>query len=265
MASKLMSLQKAASLIPDNAILGIGGNVLHRVPMALIRELARQQKQGLHLVKTAGAMDIDLLCLAGCAKNVDAGFVGYEHEFGMAANYRRSVESGNVKANEHACYTIISALRGAVYGIPFMPVKGLVESDLIGANDYFCKIKDPFSGQFISAVKSIAPDVTILHCNEADELGNFRIEEPQFEDLLLARASKELIVSAERIVHPLRYNGQIKASFPGFLVRAVVHAPKGAGPGSFPGLYDIDSPGIRAFKAIGNRESLLKYLGELKS
>jgi glutaconate CoA-transferase subunit A len=264
LASKLISIKEAVSLIPDKAVLGIGGNTLHRVPMALVREIARQQKQGLRLVKTAGAMDIDLLCLAACVESVDAGYVGYEQEFGMAGNYRRAVEAGIVRANEHACYTVISALRAAAYKVPFMPVKGMENSDLVGANDCFCRIPDPFSGQLLTVVKSIAPDVAIVHCREADEAGNFRIGEPCFEDLLLVRASKTVIVSAERVVHPLHYNGLCKADFPGFLVAAVVHAPGGAAPCSFPGLYGIDCREIRRFQSLKNRDSLLKNLDERK-
>jgi len=57
--NKLMSLTQAVELIQDNDTVGIGGNVLHRAPMALVREIARQQKKGLHIVKTAGAMDVE--------------------------------------------------------------------------------------------------------------------------------------------------------------------------------------------------------------
>jgi glutaconate CoA-transferase subunit A len=187
--------------------------------------------------------------------------VGYENEFGFAAHYRKAVESGRVKMNEHACYTVISALRAAVYGIPFMPVKGLVNSELIEANDYFCLVQDPFSGETVAAVKSIIPDFVLIHCEEADENGNFALQEPFFEDLLLARAAKKLIVSAERIVHPARFGSYVKGEFPGFLVSAVVHAPHGAAPCSFPGIYSIDPAEIRAFKAVKDRETLLKSLG----
>jgi glutaconate CoA-transferase subunit A len=228
--------------------------------MALIREIAKQRKKGLRLVKTAGAMDIDLLCLADCVSSVDAGYVGYESEFGLAAHYKKAVESGRVKANEHACYTVISALRAAVYGIPFIPVKGLGNSELIEANDYFCLMKDPFSGETVVAVKSVIPDFVLIHCEEADENGNFVLREPCFEDLLLARAAKKLIVSAERVVHPVRFGSSVKADFPGFLVSAVVHAPHGAAPCSFPGLYSIDPAGIKAFKAVKDCETLLKSL-----
>ena len=93
--------------------------------MAAVREMIRQGKRGLRLVKTAGGMDVDLLCRAGCVSTVDAGFISYESEFGLAQFYRKAVQQGEVIAHEHACYTVISALRAASYGIPFMPVRGL--------------------------------------------------------------------------------------------------------------------------------------------
>ena len=110
-----------------------------------IRTLLRENAA--HKVKTAGAMDVDALCLAGCAASVDAGFISYESQYGLAQRYRRSVQSGLVRANEHACYTVISALRAASYGIPFMPVRGLKVSDLRKVNDYFADVTDPFTGE----------------------------------------------------------------------------------------------------------------------
>ena len=44
--------------------MGLGGNTLNRAPMAAVFEMVRQKKRGLRVVKTAGAMDVDALCLA---------------------------------------------------------------------------------------------------------------------------------------------------------------------------------------------------------
>ncbi|MBP5160081.1 MAG: CoA transferase subunit A, partial [Lachnospiraceae bacterium] len=137
---KLVSLRDAVSLIKDGDVVAIGGNVLHRAPMAACMEIASQKKRNLKLVKTAGAMDVDLLCLAGCAESVDAGFVSYESEYSLAQNYRAAVQKGVVKGNEHACYTVISALRAGAAGVPFMTVKGLMYGDLIEVNHYFMRI-----------------------------------------------------------------------------------------------------------------------------
>lgn len=256
-----MGIKDAINRIQDEDIVGLGGNVLHRAPMALIRELVRQNKKGLRVVKTAGALDIDLLCLGGCVASVDAGFVSYESEFGLANHYRKAVEAGKVKANEHACYTVIQALRASGYGVPFMPVRGLSEGDLITANDYFTRIKDPFGEEEITVVKAITPDVVLLHVQEADVDGNIRIKGPLFEDILLAKAAKKVIVSTEKIIpSALLQRGEHKAQLPGFLVDAVVHMPNGSRPCSCYGCYDIDREQLKQFKAMKEENELSNYL-----
>lgn len=263
--SKLMSLMQAVELIHDNDTIGIGGNVLHRAPMALVREIARQEKKGLHIVKTAGALDVDLLCLAGCVSSVDAGFISYETEYSLAGHYRTAVQSGLVQGNEHACYTVISALRAASAGIPFMPVKGLQISDLIDVNDYFTRIQDPFSGEFITVVKAIVPNVAIIHVQEADINGNARIIGPKFEDVLFSRAADKVIISAENIVPETKFAYSAdKADIPHFLVNAVVHVAKGASPCSCPSKYSIDRTNLDAFKAIKDKDGLYSYLDNFK-
>ena len=258
---KLVDLKQAMGGIPDGALIALGGNTLNRAPMAAVMELARQRKRGLRLVKTAGGMDVDLLCLAGCVESVDAGFVSYETEYGLCQNYRKAVQSGQVKAHEHACYTVISALRAASYGIPFMPVRGLKVTDLVAANDYFAKVTDPFTGETLNAVKAIRPDVAILHVQLADEQGNARIEGPVYEDALMARASKEVILTAERIAGEGFFaRSQDKAQIPHFLVRAVVYAPRGAAPGACPGCYGVNGEDIRAFQKLDDAEALAFWL-----
>ena len=197
--SKLMPLEQAVGLIKDNDMVAFGGNALHRAPMAAVREISRQEKKGLRLVKTAGAMDIDLLCLGDCVSSVDAGFISYETGFGLATFYRKAVEGGRIKANEHACYTVISALRAAQAGIPFMPVRGLKAGDLLKVADYFKVISDPFSGEDITVVKALAPDVAIIHVQKADSEGNACINGPKYEDVLLSRAEIGRASCRERV------------------------------------------------------------------
>src|ERR1700716_2650869 len=94
MHQKVASLPDAIRSISDGATVALGGNTLHRAPIAAVHEIIRQGRRGLNLVKTAGAYDIDVLCGAGVAGAVTAGFVGYENGFGMAPLYRRAVEQG---------------------------------------------------------------------------------------------------------------------------------------------------------------------------
>jgi glutaconate CoA-transferase subunit A len=262
--SKLISLQEVIAAIPDEAVIGLGGNTLNRAPMAAVFELARQKKRSLSIVKTAGAMDVDVLCLAGCVKCVEAGFISYESQYSLAQHYRRSVQKGLVKTNEHACYTVISALRAAAYGIPFMPVRGMVDSDLIDVNPCFKRIADPFSGDPVTVVSAIRPDYSILHVHKADEEGNALILGPKYEDILLSRAAKKVILTAEEIVDTEYFRrSETKANIPGFLVTSVAHIPRGAVPCACHGVYGLDHESIERFLAIQDAGELPLYLAQV--
>lgn len=258
---KKMVLSEAISLVKDGATIGLGGNVLHRSPMAFVREIVRHSKKDLTLVKTAGAHDIDLLCAGGCVSSVHAGFVSYESKYGLATHYRKGVQTGAIKGHEHACYTVISALRAAQAGVPFMPVKGLNTGDLLEVNDYFLVVEDPFGGEPVTLVKSIVPDVCIVHVHECDEDGNAVIHGPKYEDVLMSRASEKVIITTEQIVSRTKMKLQMeRVDIPGFLVDAIVHIPKGASPTSCHKKYSADEVVLSNFIQSSTQEGLQDYL-----
>jgi glutaconate CoA-transferase subunit A len=263
MADKRRSLAEVVATIPDGSRLALGGNTLHRAPAAAIHEMIRQKRRGLELVKTAGAYDVDLLCGVGAASIVSAGFVGYETVFGLAPMYRRAVESGAVEAREHACYTIIAGLRAASQGVPFMPLNGLQGSDLVGLRG-FASVRDPYSGQDVVTVPAIVPHVALIHVQEADIDGNARIWDSTFEDTLMARAAKRVILTAERIVDRAELTAEPeRTTIPGFLVEAVVEAPNGAWPTSCAGLYQYDEPFLAELMQVAaDPERLTRFVDE---
>ncbi len=258
---KVVSLGEAAALVGDGATVAVGGNLLHRGPFALVRELARQGRRDLEIVKTAGAYDVDLLAAAGCLRAASCGFVGFENEFGLAPSYRRAVENGAVEAREHACYTVIQGLRAAAYGLPFMPAAGFAGSDLPTARG-FKRVADPYTGEEVLAIPRLRPDVALIHVPEADAAGNGRIYGTQFEDALMARAADTVILTAERIVSSQELAQQPELTLvPGFLVQAVVHAPGGAWPGSCYPLYDYDPAAVSAYLSVASdADQLRAYL-----
>ena len=101
-ASKLCTLEALAARIPDGTALGLGGVFLHRGPFALVRELVRQQRRGLEIIKPSPGYDVDLLCRAGAVRRVRAGIVAMEGNFGLARWYRKAIESGAAELEEHA-------------------------------------------------------------------------------------------------------------------------------------------------------------------
>lgn len=256
--TKLRSLAEAIAVVPDGATVALGGNTLHRSPSAAVHELIRQGKRGLNIVKTAGAYDVDVLCGTGVAAAVTAGFVGFENVFGMAALYRRGVESGRVHAYEHACYSVIAGLRAATQGVPFMPIAGLLDSDVRRAQN-FRTVADPYTGQEVVAIGAITPDIAIIHVHEADAAGNARICGTLFEDALMVTAARHVILTAEQIVDGSHFAAQPElTTIAGFLVDAVVHAPRGAWPCSCAGWYDYDAEYLAAYTAATRDDQAFK-------
>jgi glutaconate CoA-transferase subunit A len=100
--SKLCSLADLAQRVPDGCALGLGGVFLHRGPFALVRELARQRRRNLEIIKSSPGYDLDLLCRAGAVAKVRAGIVAMEGNFGLAPWYRRAIERKEAALEEHA-------------------------------------------------------------------------------------------------------------------------------------------------------------------
>jgi glutaconate CoA-transferase, subunit A len=100
--SKLCSLAELAARIPDGASLAVGGSFLHRGPFALMRELVRQKKRNLEFIKPSPGYDVDLLCRAGVVTKIRAGIVAMEGNFGLAPWFRKSIECGDTRLEEHA-------------------------------------------------------------------------------------------------------------------------------------------------------------------
>lgn len=255
MSGKVIALADAVARIDDGATIALGGNTFHRSPTAAVHELVRQGKRGLRVVKTTGAYDVDLLAGAGSIDRAAVGYVGFEALFGLAPNYRRAAEEGRLVVEEHACYTVITGLRAAIQGVPFLPVAGMFGSDLIPAREWKT-VFDPYSGEELVAIPRLAPDWAIIHVHRADPEGNAQIRGAVFEDLLMANAAERVMVTAEEVVPPeaLRAEGA-QATVPGFLVEAVVHAPRGAWPCSCEGLYAVDDAYLSAYVEASKDEA----------
>ena len=257
MHDKRTNLSDAISTIADGSMIALGGNTIHRGPGLAVHELVRQQKTGLEIVKTAGAYDIDLLCAAGCATKVSAGYIGYESVFGLALAYRRAVEHGLVVAGEHACYTVIAGLRAAIQGVPFMPVAGLQGSDLPEARG-FRWIDDPYTGETVLAIPAMRPDVAIIHVHEADAFGNAIIHGSRYEDLLMVQAAKRVILTAEQIVDGDQFAEQPdRTTISSLYVTDVVAAPGGAWPFGMVGQYEPDLAYLTEFTTATKDASTL--------
>lgn len=263
MRKVLTSLEDAAKMVNDGALVTFGGATFHRAPMELIRELVRQGKKDLNLIDREPAMDFDLLIGAGCVAKVRAAMLAFEI-FGMAPNFRRKAEKGEIATREGACQPIIAGFRAAAMGLPSIPVKGMLGSDLMDISEVIGsqkEIEDPFTGEKMIAVRAIEPDVAVIHAQKADEYGNVRIEGPLYEDVIKAKASKKVIVTVEELIPNSEIRKRPEAtSIPHFIVDAVVELPKGAYPCSCFNYYDADYDHIREYLKAANKDEFHVYL-----
>ena len=254
--SKQITLQEAAASIPDGSLLALGGNALQRSPIAFVLELIAQNKKDLSVIKTAGALDVDLLATAKSIGSVYGGYIGFEM-FGLAQSYRKGVQNGEIIVHEHACASVIAGLRASIYGVPFQPINGFQGSDLPELTGLIRKVTCPFTNKETTVVPALRPNVTIIHANIADEKGNAYIAGALYEDLIMVKAAERVIVTAEKLISSEDWT--VTPQVPGFLVEGVVLAEKGAAPGSCATLYAIDEAEV-----ITYLEDPVAYLADKK-
>lgn len=259
---KVVSLAEAAALVADGDHITIGGVMLHRIPAAFVRELARQGRRNLRLSKPSPSYDLDLLCAAGCLAEVDAGVASLESAFGGALpSYRRAVESGVVRVREFSCVGVMTGLRAASLGLPFEPVRGFWDTDLPATAD-FRTVKDPWTGEEIYVVPALQPRWAIIHAQESDAAGNARIFGSPGYDFLMAQAADQIILTVERLIstEELARTPEL-TGISELSVSAVVELPGGARPGDCSGCYEIDGSGVRRYlDAARTPEGLRAYL-----
>jgi len=261
-SSKLMTLEEAVSThVNDGDLVGIGGLSFWRKAISGCREIIRQNKKDLTVCTFVGGIDVDMLIAGGCVSEVRSCFVGMEI-FGMAPHYRKAVESGSLKITEESEATIALGLRASYLKVPFMPLKGIIGTDLEKVRDDIKQIEDPLgSGTQIMAVPKIDLDVAILHVPYADESGNGNIPGAVWMDADMAKTAKKTIIICEKLVETedIRYLPG-KAQLPQQTTDAVVKMPFGAHPTSCYNHYTYDALHIQEYLKMNFTEYKKKFI-----
>ena len=143
--SKLVSMGEAiAEFVPDGASVALGLQMEQMIPFAAGHEIVRQNKRGLTLIGPISDILFDQMIAAGCVERVIAAWVG-NVMMGSAYNFRRSVEQGEVKIVNMTNMTLALALQAAAMGVPFLPTRSALGSDVVRGNDFFVHIESPFA------------------------------------------------------------------------------------------------------------------------
>ena len=256
--SKLHTLQKAVDeLVPDGSSVALGLQLEQAIPFAAGHEIIRQKKKDLRLIGPISDILFDQIIGAGCVKDAVAAWVG-NVMMGSGYNFRRAFESspwatyeGNPGAGDKpdgfrvfnmTNFSFALGLQAAAMGVPFLPTRTAMGSDVPKNNHFFYQILSPFQPQeTLLAVRAIQPDVTIVHVQRADEDGNAHCWGNFGVMIEGVRAAKKVIVTCEEIVpHEVISSDPNRTVIPGFLVSAVVECPLGAHPSPLQGYYRRD-------------------------
>ena len=257
----------------DELVAGIGPSSMLAVPpdysgvaMAATRALIRRGVADLHIVAcpTSG-LQTDMLIGAGCVATVEAAAITFG-EFGPAPRFVHAVKRGAITLKDSTCPAIHAGLQAAEKGVPFMPLRGIIGSDLVAHRPDWRIIDNPLSSDPdpILLLPAIIPDVALFHAPLGDQLGNIWIGRRR-ELISMAHAARATLVTVEEI-----YDGDLlgdermaAGALPALYVNAVGLAPRGAWPLALAGHYPLDNGHMEEYmRRAASDEGFAGYLSD---
>ncbi|BBK43020.1 CoA synthetase [Allostella vacuolata] len=262
-ATQFVDLEQLAGQLPDGAFIALPPDYSN-VPMALTHALMRRPVRDLRLlcVPTSG-IQADLLIGAGCVASVECAAISMGEQ-GPAPRFTAAVVAGRLKLVDSTCPAIHAALQAAEKGLPFMPLRGILGSDILRHRPDWKVMDNPFADtpDPIVLLPAIRPDVAVFHARWADRQGNVWIGRRR-ELMTMAHAARRSLVTVEAI-----FDGDLLAedelaagTIPGIYVDAVALAPRGAWPMGLADLYAPDVAHLAAYaKQARTDEGFRAYL-----
>lgn len=239
---KVRPLDDIAALVGNGSTIAIGGLSMNSTPMAFVRELVRREVRDLTVIAIVQGMAVDWLVAGGCVRRVISGLVSFEG-LGLAPRFRAAVQSGAVAIEEYSEHTLICALQAHTYGLPFMPTRAGIGTDMLGLHPQTTRLEtDPASGRNYVACTPLAVDVAVVHAHAADENGNVRVDPKLlWMDNEIINAATTRIATVERLVPTGSFTAEPhRTTYPHFMIDAVAEVPWGAYPSSMFPTYTHD-------------------------
>jgi glutaconate CoA-transferase subunit A len=258
----LTSLSEAvAELVHDGDTIALEG-FTHLIPVAAGHEIIRQGRRDLTVVRMTPDIVYDQLIGAGCVRKMIFSWGG-NPGVGSLYRFRDAVERGwpqPLEIEEHSHAGMANRYAAGAAGLPFAVLRGYRGTDLLDHTPTLAPITCPFTGEELTAVSAINPDVSIVHAQQADRTGNvmmWGITGVQKEAVLAARRA---LVTVEEIVDELTPRpGSVV--LPSWVVSHVAAVPGGTHPSYAQGYSVRDNDYYRAWDAISaDRDRFLEWL-----
>jgi glutaconate CoA-transferase subunit A len=255
-------LDEALTAIQDDCVLAVPRET-SGVAMEATRALIRRGVKRLSLIALpTSSLQADLLIGANAVELLETSAVSLA-EFGAAPRFTAAIRSGAIRMRDSTCPALHAAFQAAEKGVPFMPLRGLIGSDILKHRPDWKVIDNPFGEDDpIVLLPAIKPDVALFHAPMADRSGNVWIGR-QRDFATLAHASAKTIVTVEEI-----FDGDLLAdptlaagTLPGFYVEAVAVAQRGAWPLPLPDRYPLDAAHMAEYvRLAATVEGFARYL-----
>jgi glutaconate CoA-transferase subunit A len=270
---KVMSLEEAADLVADGATVGIGGSTLSRTPMAMIWALIRARRKRLSCARSISSSEGELLFASGACDHILTSWFSQGIVWGVSKVMRHYTETGRAHFEEWSHMAVGLRFRAGAMGVPFLPMRSMLGSDVVRRLPDVHEMRCPFTGDRLLLVPALNPDVALIHVQRCDAYGNAQIDGLSFMDLDLAMAANRVILTAERIVsNDLIRRAPDHTKIPFLAVEAVVEVPFGCAPHECYGVYEPLFRHLDAYAALirkepeaGMREYLARHFYEPKS
>jgi glutaconate CoA-transferase subunit A len=258
----VQSLDEALAPIADGAMLAVPRES-SGVPMAATRALIRRGVKRLHLVTLpTSSLQADMLIGAGSIATLETSAVSLG-EFGPAPRFTAAILDGAIRMLDATCPALHAQFQAAEKGVPFMPLRGLVGSDVLARRMDWKVVDNPFgNADPIVLLPALKPDIALFHAPMADRAGNVFIG-TQRELVVMAHAAEKTVVTVEKIHDGdlLRDPVLAAGTLPGFYVEAVAVAPRGAWPLPLPDHYAIDGAHMAEYARLAaTPEGFAQYL-----
>ena len=182
------------------------------------------------------------------------------------------MRAGSLRLLDATCPAVYAGLQAAEKGLPFMPLRGLLGSDVAANRADWEVIDNPFGDDDpIVCLPAIVPDFSLVHARSADRHGNLYIGDTR-EVLLMAHAARETLATVEKIVDGILLDDDaLRAGvIPSVYVSAIAEAKDGARPLGLPGGYEVDGEHLALYADMardeaGFTEYLDKFIFERKA
>ena len=264
--TETLSLDRLAGRVANGAMLALPPDYSF-VPMAAVRALVRRGVRELNLLTVPQAgIAADLLIGAGCVASIETAAVSLG-ELGKAPRFTAAVEGGTVAIRDSTCPAIHAALQASEKGVPFMPLRGLIGSDLLRVRPDWQVIDNPLAeggGDPIVLLPALKPDVALFHAPYADAHGNVWLGARR-ELVTMAHAASETLITVEE-VRPgdlLADETLAAGTLPALYVTALAEAPRGAWPLGLAGRYETDWESLTDYARLAaSEEGFEEYCAE---